>query len=101
MRLICPNCGAQYEVPESVIPETGRDVQCSSCGHTWFQSHPQHDSAAQASNDAPDGEDLWDDADDDDDESLFGDDDRDGSRPATRADVPPSATQEDEAEDDE
>lgn len=99
MRLICPNCGAQYEVPESVIPETGRDVQCSSCGHTWFQSHPQHDSAAQASNDAPDGEDLWDDADDDDDESLFGDDDRDGSRPATRADAPPSATQEDEAED--
>ncbi len=37
MRLICPNCGATYEVPDDVIPETGRDVQCSSCGHTWFE----------------------------------------------------------------
>ncbi|WP_432639840.1 zinc-ribbon domain-containing protein [Albidovulum sp.] len=23
---------------ESVIPDTGRDVQCSNCGHAWFQS---------------------------------------------------------------
>lgn len=38
MRLICPNCDAQYEVPDDVIPDTGRDVQCSDCGHTWFQS---------------------------------------------------------------
>lgn len=37
MRLICPNCGAQYEVDARVIPDTGRDVQCSNCGHTWFQ----------------------------------------------------------------
>ncbi|MCY1128681.1 zinc-ribbon domain-containing protein [Frigidibacter sp. RF13] len=37
MRLICPNCNAQYEVDEAAIPEAGRDVQCSSCGHTWFQ----------------------------------------------------------------
>lgn len=37
MRLICPSCGAQYEVDESVIPEAGRDVQCSNCGHAWFQ----------------------------------------------------------------
>ena len=36
MRLICPNCGAQYEVPDDVIPAEGRDVQCSNCGHTWF-----------------------------------------------------------------
>lgn len=43
MRLICPNCGAQYEVPEDVIPDTGRDVQCSNCGDTWFQPHPDHD----------------------------------------------------------
>lgn len=38
MRLICPNCGAQYEVPDEVIPEAGRDVQCSNCGTTWFQT---------------------------------------------------------------
>ncbi len=37
MRLICPNCDAQYEIDGSVIPDTGRDVQCASCGHTWFQ----------------------------------------------------------------
>lgn len=39
MRLICPNCGAQYEVPDGVIPQDGRDVQCSNCGDTWFQDH--------------------------------------------------------------
>ncbi len=38
MRLICPNCGAQYEVSDDVIPAQGRDVQCSNCGHTWFES---------------------------------------------------------------
>lgn len=43
MRLVCPNCGAQYEVPAEVIPESGRDVQCSNCGDTWFQNHPDHD----------------------------------------------------------
>ena len=37
MRLICPNCGAQYEVAVDVIPTGGRDVQCSNCGHTWFK----------------------------------------------------------------
>ncbi|KPA21587.1 hypothetical protein shim_22940 [Shimia sp. SK013] len=39
MRLTCPNCGAQYEVPDDVIPAEGRDVQCSNCGDTWFQAH--------------------------------------------------------------
>lgn len=42
MRLICPNCDAQYEVPDDVMPVTGRDVQCSNCGQTWFQHHPDH-----------------------------------------------------------
>lgn len=37
MRLICPNCDAQYEVDDGAIPEAGRDVQCSNCGHAWFQ----------------------------------------------------------------
>ena len=40
MRLICPNCDAQYEVAEDAIPEEGRDVQCSSCGHAWYQMSP-------------------------------------------------------------
>lgn len=37
MRLTCPNCNAQYEVPDEVIPDEGRDVQCSNCEKTWFQ----------------------------------------------------------------
>lgn len=37
MRLTCPNCKAQYEVDDRVIPQGGRDVQCSACGTTWFQ----------------------------------------------------------------
>ena len=40
MRLVCPNCGAQYEVDDRVIPEGGRDVQCSACGHGWYQMPP-------------------------------------------------------------
>ncbi|KHA51456.1 zinc-ribbon domain-containing protein [Sulfitobacter geojensis] len=42
MRLTCPNCDAQYEVPDEVVPTVGRDVQCSNCGKTWFQHHPDH-----------------------------------------------------------
>lgn len=42
MRLICPNCGAQYEVDDRVIPESGRDVQCSACGHAWYQMPQGH-----------------------------------------------------------
>lgn len=40
MRLMCPNCDAEYEVDASAIPLSGRDVQCSNCGHAWFQNHP-------------------------------------------------------------
>lgn len=47
MRLICPNCGAQYEVGDDVIPAAGRDVQCSNCGHTWFEQ-PGSSEAAEA-----------------------------------------------------
>ena len=38
MRLICPKCEAQYNVADDAIPKGGRDVQCSTCGHTWFQT---------------------------------------------------------------
>ncbi len=60
MRLICPNCGAQYEVPDDVIPETGRDLQCSNCGHTWFQLHPDHDAGLADDLGAPPPDDAWD-----------------------------------------
>ena len=39
MRLNCPECAARYDVPEKNIPRSGRDVQCSACGHTWLQNH--------------------------------------------------------------
>ena len=41
MRLICPNCDAQYEVDDGAIPHGGRDVQCSNCGQAWFQMHAE------------------------------------------------------------
>ncbi len=41
MRLMCPNCDAEYEVDASAIPVAGRDVQCCNCGHAWFQGHPE------------------------------------------------------------
>jgi predicted Zn finger-like uncharacterized protein len=59
MRLICPNCDAQYEVPDDVMPTAGRDVQCSNCGQTWFQHHPDHtpnDDIAALDDHAPDEE---------------------------------------------
>ncbi|MDJ0859915.1 MAG: zinc-ribbon domain-containing protein, partial [Dinoroseobacter sp.] len=37
MRLTCPNCQAQYDVADTAIPAQGREVQCSSCGHAWFE----------------------------------------------------------------
>ena len=48
MRLICPNCSAQYEVDAGLIPDEGRDVQCSNCGNTWFELPPPMDVAQEA-----------------------------------------------------
>lgn len=46
MRLTCPNCDAEYSVDDAAIPPGGRDVQCSNCGHAWFQLHPDAEAAA-------------------------------------------------------
>ncbi len=48
MRLMCPNCDAEYEVDASAIPLSGRDVQCSNCGHAWFQHHPELEADQEA-----------------------------------------------------
>ncbi|MEO5614703.1 MAG: zinc-ribbon domain-containing protein, partial [Cypionkella sp.] len=56
MRLVCPNCDAEYEVDAAAIPEGGRDVQCSNCGHAWFQLSPEVEAelaAEEALFDAP------------------------------------------------
>ena len=61
MRLTCPNCAAQYEVPDEVIPPNGRDVQCSACGATRFQHHPDHPDYKPAFDpDAPEYDDVSD-----------------------------------------
>ena len=38
MRLVCPNCKANYEIPSNAVPIGGREVKCDSCGHSWFQT---------------------------------------------------------------
>jgi len=38
MRLTCPQCAAEYEVDAEMIPQSGRDVQCSACQHIWHQA---------------------------------------------------------------
>ncbi|MCR9124560.1 MAG: zinc-ribbon domain-containing protein [Rhodobacteraceae bacterium] len=60
MRLICPNCGAEYQVSDDLIPPGGRDVQCSDCGIAWFQ-HGADGPALDLPQDLP--EDLDEDAD--------------------------------------
>ena len=49
MRLICPNCSAQYEIDILLVPDEGRDVQCSNCGHTWFELPPPSEEFSDAS----------------------------------------------------
>lgn len=36
MRQTCPNCGADYDIPEGMVPAAGRHVQCSACHTRWF-----------------------------------------------------------------
>jgi predicted Zn finger-like uncharacterized protein len=36
MRLFCPNCHAEYDVPEGMVPAAGRHVQCTACHTRWF-----------------------------------------------------------------
>jgi predicted Zn finger-like uncharacterized protein len=47
-RLVCPSCGAKYEVDASLIPPAGRDVQCSNCGRTWFEPFDEPEAAKPA-----------------------------------------------------
>ena len=36
MRLICPNCDTEYDVPDGMMPAAGRHVQCTACHTRWF-----------------------------------------------------------------
>lgn len=35
MRIVCPNCHATYEVPESILAGPPRMVRCARCGAEW------------------------------------------------------------------
>ncbi|OIP87034.1 MAG: hypothetical protein AUK37_02175 [Rhodobacterales bacterium CG2_30_65_12] len=98
MRLVCPNCGAQYEVDDRVIPQGGRDVQCSACGHGWYQMPAGHQDEAADEEPLVD-EDLTDDGADaeaDEPKELAPEDD------LAAADAPEKdKAEDDEAEDDE
>ena len=47
MRLVCPRCGAQYEIDAEAIPARGRDVECSACEHVWRAYPAGFDPAAR------------------------------------------------------
>jgi predicted Zn finger-like uncharacterized protein len=36
MIINCIKCNKNFEVSSSLIPSTGRTLQCGSCGHKWF-----------------------------------------------------------------
>ena len=36
MIIECTNCHKKFKVESSLIPESGRDIQCGSCNHIWF-----------------------------------------------------------------
>ena len=36
MIIECTNCHKKFKVKSSLIPESGRDIQCGSCNHIWF-----------------------------------------------------------------
>lgn len=59
MRLVCPSCGAEYEVDDSVIPEAGRDVQCSNCGQAWFQASAAQLQAQKTDDSTHDASQVW------------------------------------------
>ena len=35
MIIECPNCNKKFNLDRKLIPENGRTLKCSSCGHIW------------------------------------------------------------------
>jgi len=36
MIIECINCFKKFDVDPSLIPDSGREIRCGSCNHTWF-----------------------------------------------------------------
>ena len=39
MIIECTNCHKKFKVDPSKIPNSGRNIQCGTCGHIWFYKH--------------------------------------------------------------
>ena len=42
MIIECPNCNKKFKVESSLIPESGRNIQCGSCNHIWFYKEKEN-----------------------------------------------------------
>lgn len=40
MRVTCPNCLTEYDVPDEAIAGRPRTVRCAHCGHQWRHGAP-------------------------------------------------------------
>ncbi len=40
MRIVCPACSAEYEIPDHAVPAKGAEVCCAACGDVWFIAPP-------------------------------------------------------------
>ena len=36
MIIQCVNCSKKFEVDSALVPDSGRNIQCGACNHTWF-----------------------------------------------------------------
>ena len=50
MIITCINCLKKFEVDSTLIPESGRNIQCGSCNITWFYKQEIIDSSNKINN---------------------------------------------------
>jgi predicted Zn finger-like uncharacterized protein len=41
MRLSCPNCLSEYDVPDAALAKPARQLRCGQCGHQWQNAWPE------------------------------------------------------------
>ena len=42
MIIVCVNCNKKFEVDSSLIPQSGRNLQCGLCDHKWFYKNSEN-----------------------------------------------------------
>lgn len=58
MKLTCPECFSEFEVPDNALGPSGKRVRCSACAHVWFQEPLQDNTTEEAFAPAPAPEDA-------------------------------------------